>query len=246
MYHVLTCLTTEHDWRLVVLAGTICWFASAVAISLFHRARASHGRTRATWIGLDAAVGGCGIWATHFVAMLAYDPGASAGYSIPVTLLSLVFAICIVAIGLCIALSSARQSVDCARRCVIGGGVAAMHYTGMAALELPALHCVVARHRFGLDCVWQPVRGNCTSCRRTSRQSSSYRGRHRPADGRHRFASFHGDGRRHAHSRSDARYRRVVDFSDRAFVPDVGRGLRHSRSIAAGGHDRSPREGRTP
>ena len=138
MYRVLTCLTTEHDWRLVVLAGTICWLASAVAISLFHRARASRGRTRATWIGLDAAVGGCGIWATHFVAMLAYDPGAGAGYSIPVTLLSLVFAISIVAIGLCIALSSARQSVIALGGAVIGGGVAAMHYTGMAALELPA------------------------------------------------------------------------------------------------------------
>jgi len=138
MYRVLTCLTTEHDWRLVVLAGTICWLASAVAISLFHRARASRGRTRAIWIGLDAAVGGCGIWATHFVAMLAYDPGAGAGYNIPITLLSLVFAICIVALGLCIALSSARQWVVALGGGVIGGGVAAMHYTGMAALELPA------------------------------------------------------------------------------------------------------------
>ena len=138
MYSVLTCLTTEHDWRLVVLAGTICWFASAVAISLFHRARASRGRSRAVWIALDAAVGGCGIWATHFVAMLAYAPGASAGYNIPVTLLSLVFAITIVATGLCIALSSARQSVVALGGAVIGGGVAAMHYTGMAALELPA------------------------------------------------------------------------------------------------------------
>ena len=81
MYRVLTCLVTEHDLRLVVLAGAICLFASAVAISLFHRARASHGRTRAIWICLDATVGGCGIWATHFVAMLAYDPGAGAGYS---------------------------------------------------------------------------------------------------------------------------------------------------------------------
>jgi diguanylate cyclase (GGDEF)-like protein len=138
MYRVLTCLTTEHDWRLVVLAGTICWLASAVAISLFHRARASRGRARAIWIGLDAAVGGCGIWATHFVAMLAYDPGASAGYSIPITSLSLVFAIIIVAAGLCIALSSSRQSVVALGGAVIGGGVAAMHYTGMAALELPA------------------------------------------------------------------------------------------------------------
>jgi diguanylate cyclase (GGDEF)-like protein/PAS domain S-box-containing protein len=138
MYRVLTCLAVEHDWRLVVLAGIICWLASAVAISLFHRARASRGRTRAIWIGLDAAVGGCGIWATHFVAMLAYDPGTGAGYSIPVTLLSLIFAVVIVAIGLSIALSEAGRSTVAIGGAVIGIGVAAMHYTGMAALELPA------------------------------------------------------------------------------------------------------------
>src|SRR5213595_203013 len=111
MYQVLNCLVFEHDLRLVVLGGAICWLASAVTISLFHRAKASHGLTRVIWVCLDAAVGGCGIWATHFVAMLAYDRGASAGYSIPITSLSLVFAISIVAFGLCIALSSARQSV---------------------------------------------------------------------------------------------------------------------------------------
>ena len=25
MYKVLTCLTTEHDWKLVVLAGAVCF-----------------------------------------------------------------------------------------------------------------------------------------------------------------------------------------------------------------------------
>ena len=72
------------------------------------------------------------LWATHFVAMLAYDPGAGAGYSIPVTLLSLLFAICIVAIGLCVALSSWGQLVVAIGGAIIGTGVAAMHYTGMA------------------------------------------------------------------------------------------------------------------
>ena len=138
MYRVLTCLATEHDWRLVLLAGAICWFASAVAISLFHRARASTGRTRAIWVCLDAAVGGCGIWATHFVAMLAYDPGAGAGYNIPVTLLSLLFAVAIVALGLCVALFSAHRSVVALGGAIIGAGVAAMHYTGMFAMDLPA------------------------------------------------------------------------------------------------------------
>src|SRR5438067_1225742 len=79
MYQVLNCLVFEHDWRLVVLGGTICWLASAVAISLFHRAKASQGRTRLIWICLDAGVGGCGIWATHFVAMLCLRSGHRRG-----------------------------------------------------------------------------------------------------------------------------------------------------------------------
>jgi len=74
MFRVYSCLTVDHDWRLVVLAGTVCFLASAVAVSLFHRAQAATGRTRLVWLSLDAAVAGCGIWATHFIAMLAYDP----------------------------------------------------------------------------------------------------------------------------------------------------------------------------
>ena len=89
MYKVLTCLGFEHDWKLVVLAGTVCFLASAVALSLFQRARVSHGRARFGWTALQAAVSGCGIWATHFIAMLAYDPGIGAGYSIFVTVLSI-------------------------------------------------------------------------------------------------------------------------------------------------------------
>jgi NO-binding membrane sensor protein with MHYT domain len=109
MYQVLTCLTTEHDWRLVVLAGAVCFLASGVAISLFDRARSSQGYARLIWVMLDAAVSGCGIWATHFIAVLAYDPGSSAGYSIRVTVLSLVFAVMISGIGLGIALSGERR-----------------------------------------------------------------------------------------------------------------------------------------
>ena len=138
MQQVLNCLVFEHDWRLVVLGGTICWLASAVAISLFHRAKASQGRTRVIWVCLDATVGGCGIWATHFVAMLAYDRGAGAGYNVPVTLLSLIFAVTIAAVGFSTALLNDRRSTVAIGGAVVGIGVAAMHYTGMMALELPA------------------------------------------------------------------------------------------------------------
>src|SRR3979490_1005230 len=105
MYQVFNCLVFEHDWRLVVLGGTICWLASAWAISLFHRAKASQGRTRVIWVCLDAAVGGCGIWATHFVAMLAYDPGIVVGYGLALTILSLFAAIAITSVGTAVAVS---------------------------------------------------------------------------------------------------------------------------------------------
>src|SRR5205814_7572466 len=132
------CLTTEHDWRLVLLGGAVCLLAGAVAISLFQRARVSRGNARLIWMGLDATVSGCGIWATHFIAMLAYDPGNGARYSIRVTVLSLIFAIAITAVGFSVALSGAARSRAAVGGAIIGIGVAAMHYTGMMALELPA------------------------------------------------------------------------------------------------------------
>src|SRR5437879_1736664 len=139
MYQVLNCLTAEHDWRLVVLGGAICLLASAVAISLFHRAKAASGRSRMIWIVLDAVVSGCGIWATHFIAMLAYDPGMGVGYNVGITLLSLVFAVAVTAGGLSIALSGLHKWAAAVGGAVVGAGVAAMHYTGMMALEIPAL-----------------------------------------------------------------------------------------------------------
>ncbi|MBK3665818.1 EAL domain-containing protein [Bradyrhizobium diazoefficiens] len=138
MYQVLYCLTDEHDWRLVVLGGAVCLLASAAAISLFHRARAAHGSARLVWITLDAVVAGCGIWATHFIAMLAYGPGAGGAYNIPVTILSLLLAISVTFVGLSIAVSSARGLLVAFGGAIVGSGVAAMHYTGMMALEIPA------------------------------------------------------------------------------------------------------------
>ncbi|HEX9211200.1 MAG TPA: EAL domain-containing protein [Bradyrhizobium sp.] len=138
MYQVLFCLTDQHDWRLVALGGAVCMLASAAAISLFHRARATQGPGRLVWISLDAVVSGCGIWATHFIAMLAYGPGNGGAYNIPLTILSLIFAISVTFVGLSIAVSSSRTPWVVLGGAIVGGGVAAMHYTGMAALEIPA------------------------------------------------------------------------------------------------------------
>jgi diguanylate cyclase (GGDEF)-like protein/PAS domain S-box-containing protein len=137
MFQIFTCLTGQHDWRLVVLAGAVCFLASAVAVSLFHRVQATTGRERAAWLSLDAAAAGYGIWATHFIAMLAYEPGVDAGYNLPLTILSLLLAVLITGLGFTIAAHGFSRLTSALGGAVVGLGVAAMHFTGMHALELP-------------------------------------------------------------------------------------------------------------
>ena len=137
MYRVLSCLTAEHDLRLVVLAGVVCFLASLTAVNLFHRARNTQGSTRAIWLLTAGTATGCGIWATHFVAMLAYEPGFPTAYHTGLTALSLLAAIAVTTIGLgYAAIMPTRWSAPVGGG-LVGGGVAAMHYTGMSALQLP-------------------------------------------------------------------------------------------------------------
>jgi diguanylate cyclase (GGDEF)-like protein/PAS domain S-box-containing protein len=137
MHQVLACLTLQHDWRLVLLAVGVCLLASGTAIGLFRRAKAMSGRTRAAWLMLDAAAAGFGIWATHFIAMLAYEPGFSAGFDLRLTVLSLAVAVTISGMGQYFILLARKPLGILAGGAVVGAGISAMHYMGMAALEVP-------------------------------------------------------------------------------------------------------------
>jgi methyl-accepting chemotaxis protein len=137
MFRVLTCLTTEHDWRLVIVAGVVCFLASLTAISMFNRARATEDRARAGWIVAAGAATGCGIWATHFIAMLAYEPGVSVAYNLGLTALSLLAAAVVTGAGLGVAVYVPARWGGPVAGAIVGGGIACMHYTGMWAVELP-------------------------------------------------------------------------------------------------------------
>jgi diguanylate cyclase (GGDEF)-like protein/PAS domain S-box-containing protein len=130
-------MTGEYDWHLVVLAVVLCFFASAVAINLFHRAQATTHRARFAWLSLDAAAAGFGIWATHFVAMLAYHPGVGGSYDLGLTILSLMFATFTTGIGFLAALHDLEGWTPMLGGAITGCGIAAMHYAGMMALKLP-------------------------------------------------------------------------------------------------------------
>jgi diguanylate cyclase (GGDEF)-like protein/PAS domain S-box-containing protein len=137
MSRVLTCLATEHDWRLVGLAVLLCFVASVAAIRLFRRAIATAGATRAAWIVGAGAVTGFGIWATHFIAMLSYEPGVATGYATGLTALSLAAAMAVTTMGLAVAVHGPPSWGAVGGGGIVGSGVAIMHYTGMAALEVP-------------------------------------------------------------------------------------------------------------
>ena len=140
MLQVYACLTAQHDLRLVVLAGIICFLACFSAMSLLGRAQnakaAGSRRATALWIAAASVIAGAGIWATHFVAMLGYRPGLPLGFSHDMTILSIVTPMLISAIGLWLALSGRKESMI--GGAIVGVGIGAMHYVGMAAVVVPA------------------------------------------------------------------------------------------------------------
>src|SRR3979409_2460606 len=136
MLKIYNCVITEHDLRLVALAALICVLASIAAINLLHHARKSSGQMRGVWLAVSAISTGFGIWATHFVALLAFTPGIPSGYNIVLTILSLVAAILLTGAGLAISLAPNWHHGPWVGGAIVGGGIAAMHYTGMAAFEI--------------------------------------------------------------------------------------------------------------
>jgi diguanylate cyclase (GGDEF)-like protein/PAS domain S-box-containing protein len=144
MLRILNCLETQHDWRLVLLAGCVCFLTSIAAVNLFQRARVSEGRSRLVWLLAAGTMTGCGTWATHFIAMLAYTPGFLVSYDLTITTFSLLVAIVVVTAGFAVALFSGARWGGLAGGALVGIGVACMHYMGMASLQIPA------------DIIWMP------------------------------------------------------------------------------------------
>jgi diguanylate cyclase (GGDEF)-like protein/PAS domain S-box-containing protein len=134
MLRVYTCIAEQHDLRLVVVAGLICLLASFTAFSIVEQARRA-GRLRAIWVVAAGFVSGTGIWATHFIAMLAYQPHLPIGYDAWLTLLSILVAMAMGGVGWWISLREERWA-PIAAGVVIGSGISAMHYIGMSAVTL--------------------------------------------------------------------------------------------------------------
>jgi NO-binding membrane sensor protein with MHYT domain len=122
-----------------ILAYLVSCVGSGLGLLCTERARIVTGLSRSGWLVLGAlSIGGTGIWVMHFTAMLGMTmSGTAIGYDIPMTLVSMLFAVVVVGIGLFVVNNGGRRI----RPLLVGGaftgiGVAGMHYVGMAAMQV--------------------------------------------------------------------------------------------------------------
>lgn len=136
--HVL--LACSHDWRLVMLSYLIATAGSLSTLTILtHLDRVSRRAMRVAW----GAVGGLclagGIWSMHFIGMLAFQAPVAIHYDLPITLLSLLVALAAALLALYfMSRPPGRLGRQLLVATIIGLGIAAMHYSGMAAIRSQA------------------------------------------------------------------------------------------------------------
>jgi NO-binding membrane sensor protein with MHYT domain len=122
-----------------IIAYLVSCVGSGLGLLCTERARIVTGLSRRGWLVLGAvSIGGTGIWTMHFIAMLGMTmTGTSIGYSLPITLVSMLVAVVVVGIGLFVVNNGGARI----RPLLVGGlftgvGVAGMHYVGMSAMSV--------------------------------------------------------------------------------------------------------------
>jgi NO-binding membrane sensor protein with MHYT domain len=129
-------VTGTHDPYLVALSILVACLVSYTALDLSGHVETARGLARRVWLMAAAITMGGGIWAMHFIGMLAFVMPIPMSYDIRLTVLSLLVAMFVTGGGFYII---SRQSASLLRLSLsgifMGLGIAAMHYTGMAAMQ---------------------------------------------------------------------------------------------------------------
>lgn len=138
MPKILACLVYEHDLRLVLMAAIILAAGSSAFIALSKQLRKANGHPHWVMVLFAAAVMSATAWATHFVAMVGYKlSDEPKHYIMSLTLGSALLILPTATAGLTLALHNSTRLRRLLGGAIMGGGVAAMHYCGMSALQVP-------------------------------------------------------------------------------------------------------------
>src|SRR6266576_4060801 len=127
---------------LVMLSVIVATLAAFVALSISGRIVAANSRgAQWAWASAGAIAMGGGIWSMHFIGMLAFSLPCGVTYDAVGTVLSMIPGM--LASGIALLTISKPHTPGLSRLFVsavlMGGGIAAMHYSGMAAMRPEAL-----------------------------------------------------------------------------------------------------------
>lgn len=130
-------LVSQYNHILVVLSFVVAILAAYTALNMAARVAGSQGVAARVWLAGGGIAMGIGVWAMHFIGMLAMDLSMSMRYNATLTVLSMVIAVgsSLFALWL-VSCEQLRLRRLLPGALVMGCGIVAMHYTGMAALEV--------------------------------------------------------------------------------------------------------------
>lgn len=126
----------------VALSVGVAVLSMYVALSVADRIVASSRKpVRLLWTAVGAIVMGGGIWSMHFIGMLAFSLPCGVGYNPLLTLVSILPGILASGVALFVLSRRERPSQELLFVCALlmGAGIGAMHYSGMAAMQPAAL-----------------------------------------------------------------------------------------------------------
>ena len=131
----------HYEPLLVFVSILVAILASYTALSLAMRVRQAQGRAPYFWIAGGALAMGSGIWAMHFIGMLAFRLPIPVGYDPLITFASWLLPVVASSLALWQVRHRAFRRRQLAWSAVLMGlGINAMHYTGMAGMRMdPAI-----------------------------------------------------------------------------------------------------------
>lgn len=130
-------LVSQYNQILVVISFVVAILAAYTALNMAARVAGSQGIAARVWLAGGGVSMGIGVWAMHFIGMLAMDLSMSMSYNAVLTVLSMVIAISSSMFALwLVSGEQLRLRRLLPGAVVMGAGIVAMHYTGMAALEV--------------------------------------------------------------------------------------------------------------
>lgn len=128
----------SYSYPLVALSIVVAVLASYAALQLMRQvALASTRQSRHGWLSGGALAMGLGVWSMHFIGMLAYETGMPVTYDPGLTAFSMLVAVLSSGLALWVnSLPRLTLPMLIGSGVVMGGGIASMHYTGMAAMQM--------------------------------------------------------------------------------------------------------------